>query len=372
MLFHLCSDIIIAGENLSIHPDKGFRQSQRKDVIRIIMNGATIRDIAKSSGVSIATVSRALNSPSKVRPSTLSRIQKAMVELNYTQYSPADRLIPATRTIGFIVSNLCNSHFAYMAKEIEQTLREEEYSLIICNTDDDPQLELQHIKQLLSLNVDGLIINSTCMNNEYIEEISHSIPVVLAARRTSDAFHGDYVGSNNAGGTEQLTRHLLESGHRRIGMVTSDLRFSTGRERLEGYRKALTASGMTVDEDYIYQGSFFNEMGGMEGCQYLLSLPEPPTAVVLGNNSMAIGAYKYLLSQKIRVPEDLSVASFGDIDNCTLFQHTPTIVTLSPTYIGQKAATCLLSRIQNHGLPNREIIYEPTLVPGETTMPVFH
>lgn len=339
----------------------------------IFMEGATIRDVAGAAGVSIATVSRALNTPDKVRPATLARIQKIMADMNYAQ---AELPVPAPahnsfKMIGFIVSDLTNSHFTLMAKEIERALAAENYSLIVCNTDNNPQQERMHIEHLISLGVDGLIINTTSMNNEYIEQVSRTIPLVLVSRRLTDRFRGDYVGSNNAGGTEQLTRHLIDLGHRRIGMINANLRFSTGKERFDGFVKAMEGAHLQFDPSYVYTGSYFFEMGGVEGCQYLLSRSPRPTAIIIGNNSMALGAYKYLRSQNIDVPGDISIASFGDLDNHELFWQKPTIVTLSPAYIGQKAASCLLSRISNQDLPNREIIYEPSLIAAETTRSIY-
>ncbi len=338
------------------------------------MGNVTIKDVAKLAGVSTATVSRAINSPDKVKPDTVEHVMSVINQTNYIHNSVASTLKSSrSKTIGFIISNICNSHFAYMAREIERTLIAEGYSLIICNTGDDPNLEKSHIQRLLALQVDGIIINTTSQNNEFIDNISQKLPVVLVSRRTTLNFHGDYIGSNNEEGIKLLTRHLINLGHRDIGIITADLTFSTGRERLTGFANAMSEIGVDIREHYpyLYTGNYFNELGGIEGCRYFFSLSRRPTALVIANNSMALGAMKYLREQNISVPDTLSIASFGNIDNSELFIHEPTIVTLSPVYIGQKAAECLLSRLDNIAIPNREIIYEPNFIAGETTASLY-
>ena len=343
------------------------------------MNAPTIRDVAAKAGVSIATVSRAINSPNKVKPVTLSRVQKAMQDLNYNStglISSSVFSLPSSNTnykhiVDFVVSDLSNNHFALIAKEIGKVLTEKDYNLVVYNIDNDPQLEKSHLEYMLSLGIEGLIINSTCLNNEYIADISHKIPSVLVSRRINGDFQGDYVGSNNTGGTEQLTKYLIEKGHKHIAMITADLHFSTGRERLDGFLSAMDSAHIPINESYLYTGKYFNEMDGVEGCRYLLAKSPKPTAIVVGNNSMAIGVYKYLRSHNINVTEDISIVSFGDLHNSELFWRTPTTVTLSPTYIGKKAAECLLSRIKGEINHNREIIFEPTLIEGQTVNSIY-
>lgn len=335
------------------------------------MNEPTIKDVAKAAGVSTATVSRVINGTGTVRPGTTAKVKKAIQDMNYIQNSMATSLkLNKTKMIGFIVSNICNSHFTYMAKAIESILNTENYSLIVCNTDDNPELEKRHIQRLMEYHVDGLIINTTCMNDEYIEKISQTVPVVLVSRRiNSNTFRGDFVGSNNFEGMKLLTRHLLDLGHKQIGLITSDLKFSTGKERLDGFKSAMSEANIVVDDSYIYRydGCLFNELDGMDGCRYLLGLSPRPTAIVVANNAMAIGAFKFLRTARIQIPEQLSVVSYGNISNSELFWLTPTIVTLSSTYIGNEAAKNLISRIKNSHMGNREIVYEPTFKIGDTS-----
>ncbi|HIR27479.1 MAG TPA: LacI family DNA-binding transcriptional regulator [Candidatus Choladousia intestinigallinarum] len=335
------------------------------------MDKITIKDVALRAGVSVATVSRVINNAETVRPETASRVLAAIKETDYIPNAAARNLKTATNpSIGFIVSNISNSHFTQMARTIENILRQSNYSLFIASTDDSPEAERECLRRMVNTNAAGIILNTTGKNDDFVSELSAKTPFVLVDRSISaPEFKGDFVGSNGYGGIQALVRHLFQYGHRDIAFITSDLSTSTGRERLAGFADAMQSIGIQADENYIYRytSGHFNEEGGAEGCRYLMNLPKRPTAIVVGNNEMAIGVYKYLYHNKISVPGDISVVSYGNITNSDLFRKEPTIVTLDPTFIGKKAANLLLSRIAVPELGNRESIFEPLLRINETT-----
>lgn len=332
---------------------------------------ATIKDVARAAGVSVATVSRVINNLGVVRKSTEDRVRKAIEETNYIPNAAATGLkTNSSKMIGFLISNIMNPHFTIMAKVIERTLRQRGYSLIVSSTDDDPAKEIHMLQCLQGLNVDGIILNTTGCNDEFVADLSTRIPMVLVDRSIRcPELIGDFVGSNGFDGVRALTEHLISRGHTRIGIITSNLSTSTGRERLEGFSAAMRSIGVTVDEKYPlrYSGEHFNEDDGASGCNYLMNLPEPPTAIVVANNAMVIGAYKYLNLRRIAVPDDVSIVSFGNINNSDLFRVQPTFATLNPSFIGEKAADLLLSRMEQPARGNREVFFEPLLVQGEST-----
>lgn len=338
------------------------------------MDKITIKDVAVRAGVSVATVSRVINNADSVRAKTAERVLAAIKEIDYIPNAAARSLKTATNpSIGFIVSNISNSHFTKMARTIENRLRESGHSLFIASTDDNPQSEHECLRQMVNTNVAGIILNTTGKNDALVCDLSKKTPFVLVDRTVSDSnFRGDFVGSNGFGGIRALTCHLFQHGHRKIAFITSDLSTSTGRERLGGFVNAMHSIGITVDEqyEYLYTAGCFNETGGWDGCHYLMNLPKRPTAIVVANNQMAIGVYKYLYHHHISVPEDVSVVSYGNISNSDLFRKEPTIVTLDPTFIGDRAAKLLLSRIQQPDTGNRESIFEPLLIINETTRAV--
>lgn len=335
------------------------------------MNNITIKDVAKKASVSTATVSRVVNGFSNVKPETAKLVMDAIEELNFYPNNVAKNLkVNQTKAIGLIISNISNSHFAQMSKTIDRVLHAQNFGLVVCNTDDDPALEREYINRLIGLRVDGIILNTSGLNDGFVSGISKQIPVVLVDRNITDPdFEGDFVGSNGFAGVQSLTRHLIELGHRDIGIITSNLNTSTGRERLDGFKATMKEIGINIDEDYPYRfdAGNFNIDGGIEGCRYLMNLEKKPTAIVVANNDMAIGCYKYLRANNYRVPEDVSVVSYGNISNSDLFPKEPTCTTLNPSFLGEKAASLLLSRIVNKPKGNREVIFEPVLMVNATT-----
>lgn len=329
------------------------------------MGEATIKDVARQAGVSVATVSRVINNSDNVRSETVQRVFKAIEAVNYVPNISARNLkTDSSSIIAFLISNISNTHFTKMAKVIDGNLRKAGYNLMVCSTDDDPELELQYLKRIQSLNVRGAILNTTGKNDEYICELSKKMPITLVDRSIdSPEFVGDFVGSNGRGGVFALTEHLLSQGHRKVAFLSSDLSTSTGRERLAGFTEAMANVGTSIDSqyEYLFNSGHFNEEGGVSGCKYLMSLPNPPSAIVVANNAMAIGAYRYLNSNGYSVPDDVSVVSFGNISNSDLFHIQPTFVTLNPVFIAEKASAMLLSRIKKPEIGYREVIFEPQM-----------
>lgn len=335
------------------------------------MRTYTIKDVARQAGVSTATVSRVINNSKSVSPETAKKVQDVISACNYVPNVVARNLkTESSGVVGLVVSNIANPHFTKMAKAIESALREKGKTLMVSSTDDDPNIERTYLQQLISMNADGILLNTTGKNDDWVSQLSKKISIVLVDRSVqSQDFSGDFVGSNGFAGVQALTRHLIERGHRDIAIITSNLAVSTGRERLAGFCSSMQEIGITVDEHYSYRYSSgnFTQESGIDACRSLMSLPKPPTAIVVANNEMAIGVYKYLLDKGYSVPDDVSVVSFGNIVNSELFKIQPTFATLNPTFIGEKAVTLLLSRMERPGCNSREVIFEPLIVSNGST-----
>jgi LacI family transcriptional regulator len=216
--------------------------------------------------------------------------------------------------------------------------------------------------------VDGLVINTTGKNNEYIADLSKEIPIILVNRKIKDLnkIKCDFIDSDNNQGCYSITLHLLSNGHRKIGVINGPQDISTGVERYEGFKRAMNQFGITVDKDYKYQffGDFTME-SGYQGTSYLMSLVDKPTAILAMNNATALGVLKYTRIQKISIPEELSLASYGNIENIELLYVKPSIVTLDPWMIGNKVGEMIIERINDNEQPNRSIIYVPSLEVGD-------
>ncbi|MDN5276207.1 MAG: hypothetical protein PWR01_172 [Clostridiales bacterium] len=334
------------------------------------MADVTIKDVAKRAGVSIATVSRVINNNYYVSPEIREKVLRAIEELNYYPNSVARSLKndSTTHTIGFLVSDISNNYFTIMAKAVEEVVHKEGYSLIVCSTNDVKKRELVYLKLLISKKVDGLILNTTGENDDFIATLSERLPIVLVNRRVyNQNFRGDFIDSDNIEGTYKLVTYLLSMGHRKIGVINGTLSVSTGRERFKGFERAMSEVGIFVDESYPYRydGDFTME-SGYQGAAKMVNMHQKPSAIVIMNNVMAIGALKYFRANNIRVPEDVSIVAYGNIDNSDLLYVQPTIVTLDPWSIGNKAGEMILERIKNRNMGNREVIFVPQLVEGNS------
>ncbi len=328
---------------------------------------ATIKDVAKEAQVSIATVSRVINENYYVSPDIEERVRLAIEKTGYIPDSIARSMKSnTTYLIGLLVSDISNQHFTAMARAIEDGIRGRKYNLIVCSTENDEQLEKAYIQALISKKIAGIILNTTGKNDEFIAKISRSTPISLVYRRIRDnRFLGDLVTTNNARGTYDLTRYVLDAGHKRIGIITGFPGLSTSQERFEGCARALAEAGLAVAPEYVIPGDF-TQQAGYKAAELLMGLPAPPTAIVAFNNAMTLGAMKHLRKRGIRVPEDVSVVCYGDIDDIDLMYVQPTYVTQNPRVIGAKAAELMLSRIADGTIGNREVIFESTLCPGNS------
>lgn len=335
---------------------------------------ATIKDVARIANVSVSTVSRVINNENIVRPETVQAVKKAIHACNYVPNNFARSLkSSSSRTIGFLVSDISNSHFTIMAKRIETILRDNGFNMIICSTDENKEQEMSYIQHLIGQQIEGLILNTTGQNNSEIITISHTLPIVLIERRVGElGFRGDYVSSNNRDGIRQLTSSLLTLGHRKIGFINCEGSVSTGLERFEGFKDAMSSIGITVDKDYPYHYSCssFSINNGFQACDVLMRMPERPTAIIAANNTLAIGTLQYLKLNQIQIPDDVSLLSYGNIENNELFFVELGHATLNPVTIAEKATDFILSRIQFPTLNNRESIFEPSILLKSSVKPV--
>lgn len=255
---------------------------------------------------------------------------------------------------------------------VEDVIEPFGYSLLMCSTDDKKEKERRYLQLLGEKKVDGIILNTTGKNDALISSISKRIPIVLSNRKVEDIdFCGDLVDSDNFDGVFTLTKHLIRHGHKQIGVISGNLAVSTGRERFLGFVSAMKTIHVEVTDDYpyLFKGDF-TAMDGYAGGKALLSQPQPPTAVIVMNNEMMVGALRYFCEAGIAVPQQVSVVSYGSITNGDLFYVRPTHVTLNPVAIGTKLAESIVERIRNRGsqeqMINREIRFSPSIVEGNS------
>lgn len=334
------------------------------------MANATIKDVARRAGVSIATVSRVLNKSAAVRDDLVQRVNQAIEDLGYYPNSIARTLKnDNSKTVGFVVSDIANEFFSGMVRSVEDVLNRHGYNLFVCSTDGDRTRESSYLSLLREKQVDGIIINVSGKNDELITNISNQLPVALFSRKVPCAnFRGDFVDNDNFSGIVALTNHLLELGHRRIGLINGQSYLSTATERLEGFCSAMRTAGITVDEEYpyLYNGNFNRVSSGGDGAKALYE--KGATALIAANNLLALGALQFCHEQHLLLPEQLSLCCFGRISNLDLLYIRPTCIEQYPAAMGARLAELIIERIESKNtLLNREIRFPTLLLPGNGT-----
>lgn len=331
---------------------------------------ANIQDVAKRAGVSIATVSRVLNGRNHVNADVISRVRLAAEELQY-QPSRAARSLRAKKTtiIGLLITDIQNPFFTALVQGVEDVAQRQGYSLILCNSDEDPQKEQRYIEILCTERVAGVIVVPTREHQRALKLFrEHNIPLVAVDRRIKDD-ESDAVLVDNVRGAREATAHLLANGYHRIGVISGPATTTTGRERLEGYRQALHEAGIEHDPSLERIGSFRQE-SGRQLTYELLDVVKPVDALFVANNLMTLGALAALNECKLRVPDDMAVLGFDDVPWAALNMVSLTTVTQPAYEIGSTAALRLFQRLQNPAAFTRqEIVLTPTLHVRNSTRP---
>ena len=336
---------------------------------------AKLSDVARLAKVSTATVSRALMLPHKVRPSTLERVQEAVRRLGYVAHGAARALASRrTHTIGAVVPTLDNAIFANTTHSLQKTFDAAGYTLLLACHEFDAAVEVRLTRALIERGIDGLVLLGTSHEPQIYELIAQrQIPYVLTwALDTSGT--RPCVGFNNRAAALQLTNHLLELGHREFAMISGvTINNERARDRLEGVRDALAARGIRLGNERVIEKPY-SLASGREGLRALMASPNPPTAVMCGNDVLAIGAIAECNTLGIAVPHEVSVTGFDDMEIASLLSPGLTTVHFPTLDLGCLAAAQLLrqlagdSAIEQHELPVQLKVRGTTAAPGRARL----
>ncbi|MEU1342601.1 LacI family DNA-binding transcriptional regulator [Streptomyces sp. NPDC005827] len=320
----------------------------------------TMADVARSAGVSVATVSHVLNETRPVLPHTRQAVLDAIEELGYTPNTLARSLVTSrTRSIGLAVSAISNPYFTEILQGVEAAALEKGYSLLIADPHDDPGHERKVVQLLHERRVDGMIVAPSADPRELLAYLGrHAVPAVLLDRvidgHVDSAPRFDQVCAENTEPTARLVTHLAGLGHRRIGLVAGLPGLSTTSERVAGYRQGLAAADLPLDERLVVPGNSESDGAG-EATATLLSLPVPPTALVTANNAMTIGALRALHARGLSVPDDIALCCFDDFTWADLFSPRLTAIAQPSREIGAEAVRVLLERLASPDRPARTV-----------------
>jgi DNA-binding LacI/PurR family transcriptional regulator len=316
----------------------------------------SITRVAELAGVSPTTVSHTLNGRRPVAESTRRRVLDAIERLGYRPNVLARGLRTSrSQTIGLVIPDITNPFYPALARGLQDVLGPAGYDEIISNTDGDRDLERAAIEQMIARQVDGLAFAVFHTHAEdLLPAIEAGIPVVrLGGRLVQEGV--DVVHSDDEGGAAEATRYLLARGYRRIGFVCGPQAEGPAAERVAGYRAALAEAGAPADPRLVVH-THFSRAGGQEGAAVLLDLSEPPDAVLCANDIMAIGALETAALRGLRVPDDLAVMGFDDIEAAGLISPGLTTMANPAREIGQACARLLLDRLSGRAEGYREVV----------------
>jgi LacI family transcriptional regulator len=307
------------------------------------------------------TVSRVVTGGGSVGAETRKRVQQAIDDLNYNPNRIARSLISnRTGTIGIILPDIANPFFAPVLRGAEVTARRAGYRLLVCNSEANLRIEREYVDDLMSNRVDGLLVAPAQDESRanLIALVDSGFPLVLIDRSVP-GIECDLVQSDNVGGARMLTEHLIRLGHRHIAYVTDSDDVSTGRERLEGYQLALEGAGLEFEPELVFRTTV-DRIGGYRATQEMLELVPTPTAIFTVNNMTAVGAVEALRERNLRVPKDICLVCFDDIEHLAVLSPFWTVVGQQAETFGQLGAQLLLERISGSAATRARRIVLPT------------
>jgi LacI family transcriptional regulator len=321
---------------------------------------ATIRDVARLAGVAPITVSRVLNNAGPVNLDTRARVEAAIAELNYVPNVLARSFrSKRTETLALVLTDITNPFWTRVARGVEDSARQAGYSVFLCNTDENEAIQLETIHLLLKKQVDGILLVPRRNGAELVARIrQQQVPVVVLDRRIPE-IDVDVVRGDSEGGAYQLTRLLLQLGHRRITLLSGPADVSTAADRATGFRRALREAGCLSESRIVY--GEYSYASGYAQANNLLAQPFRPTALFAGNNLIATGALHAIQQSGRQVPQDLALVSFDDFP--PELQIDPFFTcAVQPAYeLGCQATRLLLERLTQSGAP-REIVLPVEIV----------
>ena len=328
----------------------------------------SIKDIARAANVSHSTVSRALRNSPLVNSETAERIKRIARESNF-RVSAVGRSLATGRTnsIGVVVTTLADPFIAEVATGVQDAANARGYSVILANSNEDPEREMKVVQSFEERRVDGIVVMSSRVGSVYVPVLAEmKIPMVLI-----NSLHpGDFAYSvtiDNAGASRAATRFLIQLSHKRIGYIGDKFGAQANAGRLSGYRLALESSGIPYRPELVVYGDSRPE-GGLHAMEQLLSIPEPPTAVFCFNDMTAIGALNAAQRRGLRAPDDISIVGFDDLLIASYTLPPLTTVRQPKHEMGRMATEILLNLLGGSESESNRLV-KGELIVRESTAP---
>jgi LacI family transcriptional regulator len=328
---------------------------------------ATIREVAEAAGVSRSTASRALTGHGYVAPPVRDRVRAVARELGYVADATARHLRrQASQSIGVLLSDLSNPFYAGLAAGISQQARRREYTMMLGDDGGSTAVEAEAAEAFVALRVAGVIVTPVSAEiGAYLA--GQRIPVIEVDRQFS-AGACDAVLVDNGSAAQTVTRQLLDLGHRRIALVIDEMHWTTGRDRLAGYRAAFAAAGVPLDESLVVSAGWDVDAARVEA-RKLLARAEPPTAVFAANNILAEAVWRTAAELGLSIPGQLSLVSFDDVPWMSMVTPGVTAVAQDTVALGEAAVSQLIERIQSPLAPVRTVLLSASVISRGSTAP---
>lgn len=324
-----------------------------------------LKDIARDLGVSLITVSKALRGMGDISDETRQRVLKRIAELNYRPNMLARGLASGkTYIVGLVVPDLLHPFFAEFAKSLNGVLRQHNYGLILASSEEDPKIEQQEIRTVLARGIDALLIASCQPTLHGFYGVEDQQTPFILIDRDFPHLRAHFVGTDDYAAGLLATRHLLDTGKRRIAHIAAP-ELAPGADRLRGYKEALREHGIAVRDQYIISNARVEEIGEDVGCQgmrKLLQRKPRPDAVFCYNDLTAIGAIYAVLEAGLSIPGDIAFVGCGNVRYSDYLRVPLSSIDQSTSTLGEEAGRLALALIGNRASTSKHIRVEPSLV----------
>ena len=334
---------------------------------------ASLSEVARRAGTSVATAGRALGGYGKVAAATRDRVVTAARQLNYHPNALACSMKQrSTFTVGLIVGNICNPFFARIVRAVETAVMRNGYMVIVCDSDESIENELDHAQRLLELRVDGIIVSPTASETG---ALSRATKVIYGARlptvfldRTVKGAKIPTVVSDNVAAAHEATTHFIQLGHKRIGAVVGRMALDSMMCRVEGYQRALLEHRIPFDESLVVDAVEVGVEGGYLATKELLERKHRrPTALLIMNNLLVVGALNALKEKGLTIPGDIALIGWDDFDAAPHLQKPLTVVEQPAYAMGSIAAEQLLKMQSDAPVDALHIVLKSTLIIRESS-----
>lgn len=330
------------------------------------MSNITIEEIARRADVSIATVSRIINHKDTVKPDTRQRVLDVMEELNFQPKSPSSINDSTSKVILMCVPDFSNPFNSPVIDGVQKAAHEYEYDVLLLQSKDFYTDSSDYLNIIKNNSLAGILILSSAPNNQLLKELCFRCPVVMCSEYAED-YGVSYVSIDDFEAARKAVNYLISTGCKKIGMINSNKKFKYARHREKGYLAALEEAGLEQNPDWISHISSINYNLALSNAKHILSLKNRPDALFSSSDVFAAAAVRAAKELNLRIPEDVSIIGFDNIELSVICD--PKITTVEqPSYeIGFQACELLIEKIKNPGIADKQIILNTELIVREST-----